>query len=247
MSTRKPRAPRLLPSLSKVCWRSTGPLIWPLSRRSTVSPMRVTASDAWSRPSTDITPRICPRKVGTEARGAVFWGLRKNWSMQRSASPSVARSSPTTLPMVWRSLKWRYSSSIHDSSGCGSAPAHTWSRRSASRWARCANCSGGVSSSSSAACRYKTDVATSMARPAEGGSSERTVMSTARVSACASPSLLRWSLRSESHTRLNWSAAGLNLLRSPPDRAAQVSVAAAMRLRACASTAGSNRPKRRAS
>ncbi len=86
-----------------------------------------------------------------------------------------------------------------------------------------------------------------MAKAAEGGSPERTVISTALVSAKAKLSLLRCSLRSESHTKLNWSAAGLSLLRSPPASADQVSVAAAMRLRACASTAGSKRPKRRAS
>ena len=48
-------------------------------------------------------------------------GLRKNWSICFSASDSEARSSCTTLPMVWRSETRRYSSSIHGSSGCGVA------------------------------------------------------------------------------------------------------------------------------
>ncbi len=175
---------------------------------------------------------------------AMSCGLRKNWSSAFSTSPSVERSSSTTLPMVWLSLTRRYSSSIHCSSGSGSAPAPTASRRSARRVARAAMCSSPASSSSNAACRYSTDVATSIARAADGGSPERVVDSTARVSAWARFSLPGCSLRKESQTRLNWSAAGLSLLRSPPARPDQVSVAAAMRLRACASMAGSKRPKR---
>ncbi len=149
--------------------------------------------------------------------------------------------------MVWWSLTRRYKSSIHSSSGSESAPEHTLSKRSAKRCARLVICSSEVSSSSSTACKYSTAVATSIAKAAEGGSPERTVNSTALDNASAKLSLLRCSLRSESQTRLNWSAAGFNLLRSPPASADQVSVAVAMRLRACASTAGSKRPKRRAS
>ena len=247
MSMRKPNAPRLLPSFSKVFWRS-GSSAGSLSMsRSTASRMRSTASEAWSSPSTESTPRICARRPGTLASWPVSAGLRKNWSMARSASPSVARNSSTTLPMVWLSLTRRYSSSIHGSRGSGSPPAHTRPRRSDRRLERSDNCSSEVSVSSRAACRYSTAVATSMASAGAGGSPLRTVRSTALVRACARDSLLRWSLRKESHTRLNWSAVGLSLLRSPPASADQVSAAAEMRLRAWASTAGSKRPKRRAS
>ncbi len=243
MSMRKPSAPRLLPSFSKTTWRSCAGISL-ISRRSTVSRMRTTASDAWSRPSTDRTPRICCRQPGTGLSAATSSGLRKNWSMDFSASASVARNSSTTLPMVWWSLTRRYSSSIHCSSGWGSPPAATPSSRSARRAARSAMYSWATSSSSKDACRYRTEVATSMASAADGGSPARVVASTARVSAWASGSLSGWSLRSESHTRLNWSAAGLSLRRSPPASADHVSVAAAMRLRAWARRAGSNRPKR---
>jgi hypothetical protein len=50
-------------------------------------------------------------------RAVASSGLRKNWSNAFSASDRVARNSPTTVPMVCRSLTRRYNSSIHASSG----------------------------------------------------------------------------------------------------------------------------------
>ncbi len=212
-----------------------------------VSRIRITASEAWSSPNTDSTPRICANWPGTPTKGLVSSGLRKNWSIARSASPKAIRSSSTTLPIVWWSLTRRYRSSIQCSSGSGSAPMRTWSSRSAKRLARCDMCSSALSNSSKAACKYNTEVATSMASAGGGGSPERRVPSITLLRAWAKASLLGWSLRSESQTKLNWSAAGLSLLRSPPAKEDQVSVAVAMRLRACVSTAGSKRPKRRVS
>ena len=191
MSIRKPSAPRLLPSFSNICLRSSSDATSLVSSRSTVSRMRKTASDAWSSPSTESTPRIWAKRPGTVARGETSSGLRKNWSIARSASPSVERNSPTTLPFVWLSLTRRYSSSIQGSSDSGSPPALTLSRRSARRRARATICSSAVSVSSSAACKYSTAVATSMASAGEGGSPERVVVSSAFVRACARLSLLR--------------------------------------------------------
>ena len=148
-----------------------------------MSRIRTTASDAWSSPSTESTPRICARRPGTGVSTDRSAGSRKNWSMAFSASASVARSSSTTLPMVWWSLTRRYSSSIQGSSGSGCAPAVTWRRRSARRPARSAMVSGAESSSSNVACRYSTDVATSIANAGDGGSPDRVVLSTAWVKA----------------------------------------------------------------
>ncbi|WP_407065729.1 Hpt domain-containing protein, partial [Delftia acidovorans] len=91
---------------------------------------------------------------GIDADGfKIVDGLRKYWSRCRSASASVARSSPTTEPMVWWSLAWRYSSSIQGSSGRAGAPCRDSSRR----WTRLADCSASSSSPMSmvakAACR----------------------------------------------------------------------------------------------
>ncbi len=43
-----------------------------------MSRIRTTASDAWSKPSTDSTPRICANCPGTGASSVVSAGLRKN-------------------------------------------------------------------------------------------------------------------------------------------------------------------------
>ena len=81
-----------------------------------------------------------------------------------------------------------------------------------------------------------------MANSILGGWAKRTVVSTAPVRAWANGSLGGWSLTNESVTRLNWSTTDLNLLRSPAHSEDQFSLAEVMRLRACASKAGSNRP-----
>ena len=165
--------------------------------------MRATASDAWSSPSTERTPRIWASCPGTVESTDSSSGARKNWSRHFSASANVARNSSTTLPMVWRSLTLRYRSSIHGSSGAGSAPARTCSRRSAKRLARSTMLVSLASRSSNVACRYNTEVATSIANAAAGGSPERTVASRVRVRARARLSLPGSSLFNESHTRLN--------------------------------------------
>ena len=65
-------------------------------------------------------------------------GLRKNWSICCSTSDSEARSSCTTLPIVWRSETRRYSSSIQPSSGSRAWPGAPWPgvRRGAGRGRR---------------------------------------------------------------------------------------------------------------
>ena len=62
--------------------------------------MRSSAADAWSMPSTDSTPRMAARCLGTCSSGLGSPGLRKNSSISFSASDSEARSSCTTLPIV---------------------------------------------------------------------------------------------------------------------------------------------------
>ena len=104
MSIRKPSAPRLPASRSKVppCAPRAGSTSV-CSSASTSSLMRSAACDAWSRPSTDSTPRIACSCAGT---GVSTWrsaGLRKYWSISFSDSESAARISCTTLPSVWRS------------------------------------------------------------------------------------------------------------------------------------------------
>ena len=236
----KPRAPRLLPSFSNAVGLPTALPISASDRKpSTVPRIRTTANAAWSRPSSDNTPRICARRSGTAISGWVSVVLRKNWSISFSTSPREVRNSPTTLPMVWRSLTRRYRSSIHASSGSDWPPACTRCRRCARCSARWAVCTSSAPSSSNVACRYNTAVATSMANAADGGSPERATASVACASASASGALPGCRRRKESPTRLNWSSAGLSLWRSPPANADQVSVAAATRLRAWARTVGS--------
>ena len=101
-SIRKLRALRLPArrSNSGCWWRASVPAV---TKASTSSRMRSTASVAWSSPSTENTPRIACNCAGTGISTAGSVGARKNWSMSFSDSDSALRSSCTTLPMVWRS------------------------------------------------------------------------------------------------------------------------------------------------
>ena len=136
MSIRKPIAPKLLPNLSKIPNRALASSMSSTRNCSTLDRMRSAASDGWSSPSTENTPRICANWLGTSRNGVLSFGLRKNLSSDASTSPRLLRSSSTTLPMVCRSLTRRYSSSIHASRGSGSAPSLTLSRRCANRTLR---------------------------------------------------------------------------------------------------------------
>ena len=85
-------------------------------------------------------------------------------------------------------------------------------------------------------------VATSMASSGPGIRPDRTTVSITLVNASANGALAGCSLSSESVSRWNWSDRCLILLASPPDSADQISLDAAIRLRACASNTGSKRP-----
>ncbi len=87
------------------------------------------------------------------------------------------------------------------------------------------------------------EVATSIASSALGARPPRTTNSMAWLIALANGRLSGISLSSESVTSWNCSATFFNLWASPPDSADQVSLALAMRLRACAIRMGSKRPK----
>ena len=244
MSIRKPRAPRLLPSLSNVpAARAFSSSTSSTSISSTASRIRSTACEAWSSPRTESTPRICERWLGASRSGPLSCGLRKKLSSSFSSSPRVMRNSPTTLPMVWRSLTRRYSSSIQVSSGWACPPWRTACNRSASRAVRAASWASVGSRSSNAASRYRMAVATSIASSGPGARAERATPSIAAFNASASGALGGCSFTSESVTWWNWSATLLILLASPPDKLDQVSLAITMRFRACASNRGSNRPK----
>ena len=130
MSMRKLKAPRLSARRSKVpaCTARAGSTSV-CANASTSSRMCSAAAEACDRPSTDNTPRIADSCAGTGISSWRCEGSRKYWSICFSISDSEARNSCTTLPMVWRSLTRRYSSSIHTSSGCGSAPWRTASMR----------------------------------------------------------------------------------------------------------------------
>ena len=154
MSIKKLRAPTLLPSWSNVpAARARSSSTSVSSMLSTLSRMRSTACDAWSKPNTDSTPRICASCPGTSRRTSLSLGLRKNKSSDFSSSLSDTRSSPTTLPIVCLSLTRRYRSSIHVSSGCALPPFLTPSSRSARCWVRTASCGSVGSKSSKAASR----------------------------------------------------------------------------------------------
>ena len=56
--------------------------------------MRSTVCAAWSRPSTENTPRICGSWLGTSRSRPLSVGLRKNWSSDFSSSLSVAAQFP---------------------------------------------------------------------------------------------------------------------------------------------------------
>ena len=90
-------------------------------------------------------------------------GLRKYWSICFSTSDSEARSSCTTLPMVWRSETRRYSSSIQARAAAASRPSRTSRMRCARRCTRLPISGWSKSPSSSEASRYSTLVATSIA------------------------------------------------------------------------------------
>ena len=81
-----------------------------------------------------------------------------------------------------------------------------------------------------------------MASSMAGTWPERAVMSAARESAWASGLQGGCNLTRVSETRLNWSTTNLNLFTSPADSDDHVSLAETIRLRACASNAGSKRP-----
>ena len=235
-------APRLLPTFSKIPVRALASSMSSTKNCSTLERMRSAAIEGWSKPNTENTPRIWANWLGTSRKGALSCGLRKNWSSDFSTSPSVVRNSSTTLPMVWRSLTRRYNSSIQDSSGSGSPPEVTWARRCDKRALRSAIWLSVGSRSSYAASRYSTEVATSMATAGTGAVPARMVNSIARDRALPNSPLSTCSLVTVSATAANCSPATLSRLVSPPANADQVSAAAAMRLRANTSKAGSKRP-----
>ena len=195
-------------------------------------------------PSTDSTPRIADSWPGTGISISRLDGSRKYWSICFSTSDSDARSSCTTLPMVWRSLTRRYSSSIQVSSGCGSAPRRRSSTRRASRCTRAASSGWSRSPSSMEASRYSIAVATSIASGAGGAAAALTVCVTAVCSAVASTSPDGNRRCSESPTSANCSASPVRRCSSPPATADQASLALATRFFAWAIQAGSKRPSR---
>ncbi len=239
MSIRKPSAPRLLPSDSTCCPPAALP---PAIRWSTLSRMRCTVRAACSSPSTENTPRICRSWLGTVRSSPISVGRRKNWSSDFSSSDRCARSSSTTVPMVWRSLTRRYSSSIQGSSGSGRPPSRARSMRPASCTVRAVSCRSCGSRSSKAASRYSTEVATSIASSVEGARPERSEASTALCSACTIGALAGCTFSSDSPSCAKVSATWRSRERSPPERADHISLAVSMRLRAWASTFGSKRP-----
>ena len=243
MSIKKLSAPRLSASrlklpLALACAASTSVL----ASVSTSSRMRSTACEAWSRPSTDSTPRMADNWPGTGISSARRAGSRKYWSMAFSISDSEARSSCTTLPMVWRSDTRRYSSSIHKSSVPGSRAWRTWSMRWARRCTRCAPSGCSKSPSSSEASMNSSAVATSIARSAGGSAPVAVVWAAATCSERPSTPPSGYRRASESATSANCSDRPDSRGRSPPATADQTSLAATTRLRACATQAGSNRP-----
>ena len=204
MSTNRLMALRLLPSCWKVPASRASASSTSVSRIcSTMVRMRVTACTAWSRPSTDSTPRICASCDTATCRPSFSCGVRKNWSSDFSTSPSATLSSPTTLPIVWRSLTRRYSCSIQVSSGWACWPAITASRRSASACVRAVSSGALGSKSSNAASRYSVVVATSMASSGLTPPGSRTAWSAAFTSAWASTVLAGCSLSNESPIRPN--------------------------------------------
>ena len=245
MSIRKLSAPRLSARRSKVpvsmaCCGLTSVL----ASASTSSRMRSTACEAWSRPSTDSTPRIAESCAGTGISTSRCAGSRKYWSMFFSTSDNEARSSCTTLPMVWRSDTRRYSSSIHSSSVPGSRAWRTESMRWARRWMRWAPSGWSKSPSSIEASRYSSAVATSIASSAGGSPAAATVCAAATCSARPSTAPSGYRRASESLTSANCSGRPGRRAVSPPATADHTSLAAATRLRACATQAGSKRPSR---
>ena len=240
MSIRKLSAPRLSASRSKVpVWIACCGLTSVLASASTSSRMRSTACEAWSSPSTDSTPRIADSCAGTGISTSRWAGSRKYWSMFFSTSDSEARSSCTTLPMVWRSETRRYSSSIHNSSVPGSRCWRTESMRCASRVTRCAPSGWSKSPSSSDASRNSSAVATSIAISAGGSPPLATVCAAATCKARPSTAPSGYRRPSDSATNANCSGRPVRRVISPPATADHTSLAAATRLRAWVTQAGS--------
>ena len=203
-----------------------------------------TAAEACSSPSTDNTPRIDDNCPGTGISSSRRLGSRKYWSICFSISDSDARNSCTTLPMVWRSLTRRYSSSIHGSSASAGWPLQTLSMRCASRATRLPSSGWSSSPSSIDASRHSTLVATSIASAGGGAWPLSTVFAAAAEKACASISPDGNSRCTESPTSENCSPSDVRRCNSPPATADQMSLAPAMRFLAWAIHAGSKRPRR---
>ena len=196
-------------------------------------------------PSTDSTPRIADSWSGTGISTSRSAGLRKYWSISFSASDSEARSSCTTLPMVWRSETRRYSSSIHGSSGSGVAALAHVARCARPGAARARPARGwSNSASSSAASRYSRLVATSIA----SGRRRRCAAATAgsaRRPAAARPATLAEREQplqriADQRELLGQAGSGDASRRRP--RPTRPPWRPATRLRACAIQAGSKRP-----
>ena len=243
MSIRKPSAPRLPASRSNTpaCVTRAGSTSVDINP-STSSRMRSRVAHACSMPSTDSTPRMADNWCGTAIKTSLSDGLRKNWSISRSASDNETRSSCTTLPMVWRSETRRYSSSIQASSGCAGAPWPTDAIRSARRCTRPASPGASKAASSSAASMYSSAVATSMAKGAGGAMPLCCVCAMACCNSWASDEPETNRRLSDSLTSADCSARPLRRCISPAATADHDSLAAATRLRAWLTQAGSNRP-----
>ena len=174
-------------------------------------------------------------------------GLRKNWSICFSISDSDARSSCTTLPMVWRSETRRYSSSIHASSGSGGCP---W-RTPREPFAEALDALGMLGVIEVVVLERRVDVqqavATSIASGARRRGLRRLRLLRRGLQLGGERLAVGKSCCSESPTSANCSARPARRCRSPPATADHASLAAATRFRACASIAGSKRPRRCAS
>ena len=194
-------------------------------------------------PSTDSTPRIAASWLGTGISTSRSVGLRKNWSISFSASDSEARSSCTTLPMVWRSETRRYSSSIQASSGSGALPCAHRAEAVGQAAHALGLLRGGRSRRPRARPRGRAGWWPLPSPAARGGAAP--LLASARRPCCSSAAkrLAGGNRRlSESPTSENCSDRPVRRCSSPPATADQDSLAAATRLRACAISAGSKRP-----
>ena len=173
-------------------------------------------------------------------------GLRKNWSIAFSASDSDARSSCTTLPMVWRSETRRYSSSIHGFERLGRRRPGA---RASMRCARRAHALGLRRDGRSRRPRARPRGRARWWRlpsPAPAPARRRRAPSArprpaARSASVSPPGYSRCSDRRRARTARPGRTGGAARRRRPPTSA---SLAAPTRLRACATNAGSKRPRR---